>query len=76
MLLLEAMLMHTLGNYDAAVLLCFSSIRSARAHKFIHEEAIASELAGDFLCKQERHMEAYALYMHSIRCLLEWGALA
>ena len=76
MLLLEAMLMHTLGNYDAAVLLCFSSIRSARAHKFIHEEAIASELAGDFLYEQGHQIDSYALYMHSINCYIKWDALA
>ena len=46
-LLLEAMKMHTLGNFDAAGPLYASSIRSAREHKLIHEEAIASELAGD-----------------------------
>ena len=65
-----------MGNYDAAEPLYASSIRSAHEHKFIHEEAIASELAGDFFFKQGRHSEAYALYMHSIKCFMEWGALA
>ena len=75
-LLLEAMLMHTLGSYDSAGPSYISSIRSAREHKFIHEEAIASELAGDFFFKRGGHSEAYALYMHSIKCFNEWGALA
>ena len=76
LLLLEAMEMHTLGNYDAARLLYISSIRSAREHKFIHEEAIASELAGDLYHERGSRLESYALYMHSIKCFSEWGALA
>ena len=76
LLLLEAMEMHTLGNYDAARLLYISSIRSAREHKFIHEEAIASELAGDLFYERGSHLESYALYMLSIKCFNEWGALA
>jgi hypothetical protein len=75
-LLLEAMEMHTLGNYDTAELLYISSIRSARQHKFIHEEAIASELAGDLFYERGSHLESYALYVHSIRCFSKWGALA
>jgi hypothetical protein len=75
-LLLEAMEMHTLGNYDAAEPLYINSIRSACEHKFIHEEAIASELAGDFFNEHRSHLESYALYMHSIKCFNEWGALA
>ena len=75
-LLLEAMEMQTLGNYDAARLSYTRSIQSAHEHKFVHEEAIASELAGDFFCEQGHQLEAYALYMHSIKCFNEWGALA
>ena len=75
-LLLEAMEMHTLGNYDAAEPLYASSIRSAHEHRFIHEVAIASELAGDLFYERGSHLESYALYMHSIRCYIEWDALA
>ena len=66
MLLLEAMEMHTLGNFDAAEPLYASSTRSACEHKFIHEEAIASELAGDLFYERGSHLESYALYMHAI----------
>ena len=66
----------TLGNYDAARPLYISSIRSAREHKFIHEEAIASELAGDLSYEQGHQIDSYALYMHSIKCFNEWDALA
>jgi len=75
-LLLEAMEMHTLGNDDVAKPLYISSIQSARQHRFIQEEAIASELAGDLSYKQGHQIDSYALYMHSIRCYIEWGALA
>ena len=73
-LLLEAMEMHIMGNLDAAGPLYTSSIRSAREHKFIHEEAVASELAGEYLYEQGNHSDAYALFMHSIKCFKEWGA--
>ncbi|MGV7235813.1 MAG: hypothetical protein ACQ9ET_06075, partial [Nitrosomonadaceae bacterium] len=74
-LLLKAMEMHTFGNYDVAKPLYISSIQSARQHRFIHEEAIASELAGDLLCKQGHQIDSYALYMHSINCYIKWDAL-
>jgi len=72
--LLEAMEMHTMGNLDAAGPLYTSSIRSAHEHKFIHEEAVASELAGEYMYEQGNHSDAYALFMHSIKCFKEWGA--
>ena len=47
-----------------------------RSHKFIHEEAIASEMAGEYLFETGRHSEAYTLYKHSIKCFNDWGANA
>ena len=75
-LLLEAIEVHALGNLDKAKPLYTSSIRSAREHKFIHEEAVSSELTGDCLFELERQSEAYTLYKHSIKCFEEWGANA
>ena len=75
-LLLEAMEIHALGNLDEAGLCYICSIRSAREHKFIHEEAVSSELTGDCLFELERQSEAYTLYKHSIKCFEEWGANA
>jgi len=75
-LLLEAMEMHAMGNLNEAGPFYISSIQSARSHKFIHEEAIASEMAGEYLFELGRHSEAYALYKHSIKCYDEWGANA
>ena len=39
------------------------------------KEAIASELAGDLFYERGSHLDSYALYMHSIKCFGEWGAL-
>ena len=75
-LLLEAMEMHAMGNLDEAGPFYISSIRSAQEHKFIHEEAIASEMAGEYLFETGHHSEAYVLYKHSIKCFNEWGANA
>ena len=66
MLLLEAEQMHTLGDFDSAASFYERSVRSAREHKFIHEEAIASELAGIFFLEGGRREKSYKT----------WGALA
>ena len=76
MLLLEAEKMHTLGDYDSASSLYERSIRSAREHKFIHEEAIASELAGIFYLDRGLHEKSLHLFLHSIWGYKTWGALA
>jgi tetratricopeptide (TPR) repeat protein len=76
MLLLEAEKMHNLGIYDRAATLYESSIRSAREHKFIHEEAIASELAGVLYYERRLHEKALNFLMHSVRSYEKWGALA
>ena len=75
-LLLEAMEMHTLENHESAELLYIRAIQSSHKHYFIHEEGISSELAGDFFFERGNFPEAYALYMHSIKCFNEWGAAA
>ena len=75
-LLLDAMNNHTIGNLEEAGRLYISSIQSAREHRFIHEEAVASELTGEYLFEMGRQSEAYALYDHSIKCFEEWGAQA
>jgi hypothetical protein len=76
MLLLEAERMHTLGIYDRAATLYEAAIRSAREHKFIHEEAIASELAGILFCERRLHEKALNFLMHSAQSYRKWGALA
>jgi len=42
----------------------------------MHEEAVASELTGEYLFEMGHQSEAYAVYEHSIKCFEEWGAQA
>ena len=76
MLLLKAENMYTVGQLDEAAELYTRSIRSAHDHKFIHEEAIASENAADFYFVRHIFPKSVALYKHSITCYKKWGALA
>ena len=76
MLLLEAEKMHTLNDFDSAASFYERSIRSAREHKFIHEEAIASELAGIFFLERGLREKSLHLFLHSIWSYKTWGALA
>lgn len=46
------------------------------ALKFLHEEAIASELAGDFFRERGIFSKSYSFYAHSVACYKKWGALA
>jgi hypothetical protein len=76
MLLLEAESMYTKGEFDRAESLFDSAIRSAHEHKFIHEEAIASELAGMFYQEMGNHQKSYLYLVHSLECYEKWGAHA
>ena len=77
MVLLEAEKMYTMGNFDQAAFLYERAIRLAHEHKFINDEAIASELAGIFFCEQGLNdMKAETLLLHSVQCYNTWGALA
>ena len=76
MLLLEAEKMYALGDFDVAASFYERSIRSAREHKFIHEEAIASELIGIFYRERGLNEKSLHFYLHSIWSYKKWGALA
>jgi len=75
-ILLEAEKTYTVGNSEQAASLYERAIRLAHEHKFIHDEAIASELAGIFFSERGLRMRAEALLLHSIQCYKTWGALA
>ena len=75
-MLLEAEKMHTLGDFNSAASFYERSIRSAREHKFIHEEAIACELAGIFFLERGLREKSLHLFLHSIWSYKKWGALA
>ena len=68
--------MNLTGNFVNAELLYVRSIHSAKQHKFIHEEAMASELAGDFFYERGLMEKAYSFYASAVACYKEWGALA
>lgn len=53
-----------------------ASIRAAKEHKFIHEEANANELAGIFYLEQGHHQRALAYFNQSVLCYKKWGASA
>ena len=77
MVLLEAEKMYTIGSFDQASLFYDRAIRVANKHKFVNDEAIASELAGTFLCEERLHgVKAEAILLHSVQCYKTWGALA
>ena len=76
MLLLEAEKMYILGKFDQAKDLYTRSIQSAHNHKFKHEEAIASEIAGDLFYETQCIPRSLAFLKHSINCYKEWGAFA
>jgi hypothetical protein len=75
-LLLEAENMYTKGYVDRAGPLYDDAIRSAREHKFIHEEAIASELAGIFYYEKGFRQKSYSYLFHSVKSYEKWGAHA
>ena len=76
MVLLEAEKMYTVGNFEQASLFYEKAMHSAHEHKFINDEAIASELAGVFFCKRELHAKAQSILLHAVQCYKTWGALA
>ena len=76
MLILEAERMSILGQIDTAEYLYIRSVRSAKEHRFIHEQGVASELAGMFYYERGLQQKACLFLKHSIDCYNEWGALA
>ena len=77
MTLLEAERMYTLGSFDQALLFYERAIRSANEHKFVNDEAIASELTGVFFCERGMNdIKTEALLLHSVQSYKTWGALA
>ena len=76
MLLLDAEKMYILGEFDRAESLYVSSIRSANENIFLHEEAIASELAGEFFYERGFRQKSSELLLHAQKCYERWGAFA
>ena len=76
MLLLDAERLFTIGEFNKAGSIYDNAIRSAREHKFVHEEAIASELAGVFYHERDLLKKSVSYLAHSVGCYEKWGAHA
>ena len=75
-LLLAAEKLYTDGDFDSAASTYDKAICSANEHRFVHEEAIASELAGDFYYERNFHEKSIPFFKHSLKCYMKWGATA
>ena len=62
------------GTFDAAKASYIQATHYARETGFIHEEALACELAGDFHCTRGELLEGRANLQRSIELYTRWGA--
>ena len=68
---------HKISNDFAKAATCYdASILAAKEHKFIHEEAIANELAGIFFLEQGNYQRSLTCLKQAIACYKKWGAPA
>ena len=75
-LLLEAESHYTMKNFCTAAICYDASIKAAREHKFLHEEAMANELAGLFFLDEGQREKSLLYFKQSIVCYRKWGALS
>ena len=64
------------GYHGQASQLYRDAVRLANEHKFLHEEAVAAELAGVHAHQQGLREDAVAYLLHSVKCYRSWGAVA
>ena len=76
MMLLEAEKWFALGEHDKAERLYLSAIKSANLHKFVHEEAVAAELAGQFFYQTGNRERLKSFFIHAVECYKKWEAFA
>ncbi len=72
--LLKAELYRVSGKYNNARLVYDKAISGASLHKYIHEEALANELAGRFYMEQKSDELAEFYLKASYNAYREWGA--
>ena len=72
LLLLQAEQCFYLEDFETAKSCYDSSILSAREHKFVHEEALAYELAGHFLLETGEGSSSYPYYLLAQTRYREW----
>eukprot|EP00569_Conticribra_weissflogii_P000722 CAMPEP_0171357828 /NCGR_PEP_ID=MMETSP0878-20121228/46434_1 /TAXON_ID=67004 /ORGANISM="Thalassiosira weissflogii, Strain CCMP1336" /LENGTH=1324 /DNA_ID=CAMNT_0011863881 /DNA_START=50 /DNA_END=4024 /DNA_ORIENTATION=+ len=73
--LLEAESHFSKGEYDHAEMKYLSAIKSARTHRFLHEEGLSLELLSSFYEACEREDDQRNHLSRAIQCYKEWGAL-
>ncbi|KAL3787477.1 hypothetical protein HJC23_001127 [Cyclotella cryptica] len=74
--LLDAEKSYSNGNMELARVSYENAISSARQHKFIHEEALAYELAAKFYLNMGNKSTAFEYFTNAYGKYLEWGAFA
>ena len=62
------------GDFDKAAVQYEASIKAAQEHKLIHEEALASELAGNFFLERGQRQRSRSHLKHASECYEKWGA--
>merc|ERR1712194_553103 len=75
MLLLTAEYHFSIGDFENATELYQQSLASAQAHRFLHEEAIANELAGYCQSKRQKTDLSIQFMERAIDCYKRWGAV-
>lgn len=75
-LLIEAEMYNAQKDYEKAAVCYEASVKAAGEHRFIHEEAIANELAGMFYLDRGLHQKSHEYFTRSIECFEQWGAHA
>lgn len=72
--LVEAELARIKRNHNDALKHYAAAVRQARDSKYIHEEALANELAAKF-CIEEKHDDLAGLFLErAYACYMRWGA--
>jgi len=72
--LVEAQQQRVIGDNLKAMELFDSAIEGARRNRYVHEEALACEIAGEFYLTLERRVIAKAYVQEAISAYAKWGA--
>jgi len=74
--LVEAERYRVLGNKAEAINLYDRAISGAKENKFLHEEALANELAAKFYWEWSKEKLAQTYMIEAYYCYVQWGATA
>jgi len=76
LLLMQAEYYNTERDFERAVICYEASIKAARESKFVHEEALGSELAALFFLERGLREKARGYFEHAMGCYEKWGAFS